>query len=83
MIRLTNTYGVETEEGIRLNIDLTNNELANFGGTTREGVNRIISELKQKNVIETNGKKITIKNIDYLKDEINCENCPINICRIE
>ncbi|WP_243710156.1 Crp/Fnr family transcriptional regulator [Macrococcoides caseolyticum] len=83
LIRLTNTYGVETEEGTKLNIDLTNNELANFGGTTREGVNRIISELKQNDIIETNGKKIIIKDLDYLKDEINCENCPVNICRIE
>jgi len=62
---------------------MTNNELATFGGTTREGVNRIISELKSKNIITTQGKRITIKHIDYLKDQINCENCPINICKIE
>lgn len=83
LIRLSNTYGITTDDGIQLNIDMTNNELATFGGTTREGVNRIISELKVKNIITTQGKRITIKNIDYLKDQINCENCPINICKIE
>lgn len=83
LIRLSNTYGITTDDGIQLNIDMTNNELATFGGTTREGVNRIISELKVKNIITTQGKRITIKHIDYLKDQINCENCPINICKIE
>nr|WP_233679983.1 Crp/Fnr family transcriptional regulator [Macrococcus caseolyticus] len=83
LIRLSNTYGVPTDDGIQLNIDMTNNELANFGGTTREGVNRIISELKSKEIISTKGKRITIKDIDYLKTQINCENCPINICKME
>lgn len=83
LIRLSNTYGTYTDEGMLLNVDLTNNELANFCSTTRESVNRMISELKSKNVIKTEGKRITILDMQYLKDEINCENCPINICRIE
>lgn len=67
LIRLSNTYGTSTEDGIQLNIDMTNNELANFGGTTREGVNRIISDLKSKNIIATQGKRITIKILTILK----------------
>jgi len=27
--------------------------------------------------------KILIKDLQYLKDEINCENCPIAFCRID
>ncbi|MCU7556414.1 Crp/Fnr family transcriptional regulator [Macrococcus capreoli] len=83
LIRLSNSYGVKTEDGIQLTIDMTNNELANFGGTTREGVNRIISELKANDIIATKGKRITIKDIDYLKQQINCDSCPVNICKIE
>lgn len=83
LVRLSNTYGVQTDEGILLNIDMTNNELANFGGTTREGVNRIISELKSKDVISAKGKRIIIKDLNYLKTQINCENCPIHICKME
>ena len=83
LIRLVNSYGVEKEDGILLNVELTNHDLANLSGTTREGVNRMISELKKENIIQVRGKLITIKNIEYLKIETNCENCPANICRIE
>lgn len=83
LIRLSNTYGETTDEGILLNIELTNNDLANLCGTTREGVNRVISELKKNNIISVQGKMITIRDLQFLKTEINCENCPIHICRIE
>lgn len=83
MIRLSNTYGVKQEEGILLNVEMTNNDLANLCGTTREGVNRVISQLKTDDIISVKGKYIMLKNIQYLKDEISCESCPINICRIE
>ncbi|TDM03588.1 Crp/Fnr family transcriptional regulator [Macrococcus hajekii] len=83
LIRLSNTYGVKTDDGILLNVELTNNDLANLCGTTREGVNRIISQLKTDKMISVKGKYIVLKNIQYLKNEINCESCPINICRIE
>lgn len=83
LIRLSNTYGVKQEEGILLNVELTNNDLANLCGTTREGVNRIISQLKADDIIRVKGKYIVLKNIQYLKDEISCESCPVNICRIE
>lgn len=83
LIRMSNSYGVRTNDGIILNIELTNNDLANLCGTTREGVNRVISELKQQEIISVKGKIIKIKDIDFLKEAIRCENCPSHICRIE
>jgi CRP-like cAMP-binding protein len=83
LIRLSNSYGIQTDEGIFINLSLTNQQLANFCGSTRESINRMLSELKSKKIISFSDGKMVIHDIDYLKKEINCENCPANICRIE
>ncbi|MGJ7919566.1 Crp/Fnr family transcriptional regulator [Neobacillus sp. LXY-4] len=82
LIRLANSYGEKTKDGILLNINLTNQELANFCGTSREVVNRFLSELRKNGVISIDKGMITIFDLHYLKTEIECENCPIEICNI-
>lgn len=83
LIRLSNSYGTEVENGKVINLPFTNQELANFCGTSREVVNRMLAQLRKKNVISINKGRITILDLDYLKQEIDCENCPIEICTID
>ncbi len=83
LIRMTNSYGVKKGDGILIDLPLTNQELANFCGTSRESTNRILSELKRDNIISIKRGKITILDLQYLKDEIGCENCPAVYCNIE
>jgi CRP/FNR family transcriptional regulator len=83
LIRMTNSYGVQTSNGIMIDMYLTNQILANFCGTTRESVNRMLSELKKEHIVSINRGKITIHDLDFLKKEVNCENCPIKYCTIE
>lgn len=83
LIKLANTYGIQDGNSILINVDLTNHELANFCNITRESVNRMLSNLKKEKIVSIHHKKITIHDLDYLKRAINCENCPLSICRIE
>ncbi|CEG27476.1 Crp/Fnr family transcriptional regulator [Bacillus sp. B-jedd] len=83
LIRLSNSYGVVTEKGILITVPVTTQDLANFCGTAREIVSRMLSELKRKNIISIEAKKITIHNLEYLKKENNCENCPIEYCNVD
>lgn len=83
LIRLSNSYGTETEDGKVINLPFTNQELANFCGTSREVVNRMLAQLRKNNVISIKKGRITILDFDYLKQEIDCENCPIEICTID
>ncbi|MGG1676602.1 Crp/Fnr family transcriptional regulator [Neobacillus sp. NRS-1170] len=83
LIRMTNSYGVEKGNEILIDLPLTNQELANFCGTSRESTNRILSELKKENIISVKKGKITILDLQYLKDEIGCENCSTVYCNIE
>lgn len=84
LIRMTNSYGIKREDGdILIDIKLTNQELANFCGTSRESVNRMLNDLKRNDIISTDKGKLLIKDLQYLKDEINCEDCPIVLCSID
>ncbi|RSD29373.1 Crp/Fnr family transcriptional regulator [Mesobacillus subterraneus] len=83
LIRMVNSYGVDTEDGKRIDVSLTNQELANFCGTSREVVNRLLSELRRNKIISIDKGYITVHAIDTLKREIDCEGCPIEVCNIE
>lgn len=82
LIRLCNSYGVMTDEGILIDFSLTHQELANLTYGTREVIQRILKELREKDIISYDQQKFTIKNIHYLKEEVDCQNCSYEICGI-
>ncbi|WHX99329.1 Crp/Fnr family transcriptional regulator [Neobacillus sp. DY30] len=82
LIRLCNTYGVMTEDGILIDLPLTHQELANLTFGTREVIQRALKELREKDVISYDQQKFTIKKIKYLKEEVDCQNCPFEICGV-
>lgn len=83
LIRLSNSYGVLRETGIVIEKPLTNQEIANFCGTSREVANRLLSELRKAEIISIDKGIITIHDLAYLRTEIDCENCPTDICKID
>lgn len=84
LIRLTNTYGVKQDDGsILIDHAMTNQELANFCATSREVVNRILNDLKKKKVLSLDKGMITIHDLYFLRTEVECDNCPLHICRID
>lgn len=84
LIRLTNSYGVKQEDGsILIDYAMNNQELANFCATSREVVNRILNDLKKKSVLSMHKGMITIHNLEFLRTEVECDNCPLYICRID
>lgn len=83
LIRITNSYGIKTSQGFLISMPLTNQELANFCGTSREVVNRLLSELRKLGIISIDKSQITIHDLEYLKQEIDCEACSIEICKID
>jgi CRP/FNR family cyclic AMP-dependent transcriptional regulator len=83
LIRMCNSYGEEREDGIWINLSLTNRDLAQFIGLTRENCNRILSDLKKQGVIEIHPQgRLLVKDLAYLKKAICCDNCPSEICQI-
>lgn len=82
LIRLANSYGVRTEEGVLIDLVLTHQELANLTFGTREVVQRLLKELREDDIISYDHQKFTIKNMGHLKREVDCQHCPIEICGV-
>lgn len=83
LIRLCNTYGIHKDDGtIVIDLPLKNQELANFCGTSRESINRMLSALRAEGIVSLVNGRIAVHDIGYLKKEINCESCPEQVCRI-
>jgi CRP/FNR family transcriptional regulator len=80
LIRLCNSYGVKTENGFLINLPLTHQELANLTFGTREVIQRSLKELREKDIILYENQMFTVKNLSYLKEEVDCQNCSFEIC---
>ncbi|MBD8497788.1 Crp/Fnr family transcriptional regulator [Paenibacillus arenosi] len=83
LIRLSNTYGEDLKDGgILINKKVTHTDLSNMIGATRESVNRMLSDLRKKNVLEYDNGMIIIRELEHLQEVCHCEMCPKAICRI-
>jgi len=86
LIRLCNSFGEKHANHIHIDIKLTNNELAELVGTTREGINRLLASMKKDGIVcsESTGY-LKVTNLDALKDMAGCPlcpTCPKEICRL-
>ncbi len=69
LLRLKNSIGVETDEGIKLELAMNREELGNYSGLTRETITRKLGEFKELGYIDLVGNKIIIiKDLDTLED---------------
>jgi len=80
LIRLSNSYGIKTEDGILIDLPLTHQELANLTYGTREVIQRALKDLREQNIIGYENQKFTIKKLTFLKEEVDCQNCSLEIC---
>ena len=65
LLFIKETYGFE-EDGKTIDLKITREELANIVGTATETTIRLLSELKNENVLQLEGKKIAILNLTKL-----------------
>ncbi|RXI98357.1 Crp/Fnr family transcriptional regulator [Anaerobacillus alkaliphilus] len=82
LIRLSHAHGQIREDGVFINKKLTNQELANYIGATRESISRILKALINDGVISLQSKYITIHNLKFLQEQLRCEHCPYDECTI-
>jgi CRP-like cAMP-binding protein len=66
LVLLADRFGVQTPNGISLNLKLTRNEFAQLASTINESLSRHLTEFKNEGLIDLNGKEIIIKNRDGL-----------------
>lgn len=70
LLFLKQTYGLE-KDNQTLNVSLSREDLANIVGTATETVIRFLSEFKNDNLIELDGRKIKLLNLPKLSQTAN------------
>ncbi len=70
LLELADAHGVKTEEGVLIDVRLTQQELASMVGASRESVNKVLGYFTDKNFISTDKHRITIHRINDLKRRI-------------
>ena len=70
LIYLAQEYGVKNGKKVRIDLKLTQQELANMIGTTRETISRVINKFKEENIISSSKRKMVINDLNKLKEYI-------------
>lgn len=67
LIRLAQESGLSDNQEIFIDIPITNQDVANIVGSSRETINRVLNQLKKEDLIESSRKGIYIKDLDQLR----------------
>jgi CRP/FNR family transcriptional regulator, cyclic AMP receptor protein len=70
IMRLSDQYGTQTEDGLLIDVKLTHQQLANMVGTVRETVTKVLQELQDEQLIEIEKKRIILKDVDCIRQQI-------------
>jgi CRP/FNR family cyclic AMP-dependent transcriptional regulator len=67
LVELADAYGEPSDEGLRIDLSLTQEELAGLTGSSREAVSKALRTLRGRGWISTHRRAITVRDIDALR----------------
>src|SRR6266576_1964424 len=70
LLELADTHGTKVDDGTRIDVRLTQQEIASMVGASRESVNKVMGYFTDKNFISTDKHRITLHSIADLKRRI-------------
>ncbi len=68
LLHLVNDYGVDTNEGMQLSINLTQGELARWTHMSRESLNKILNRWSDEGLLVQSRGKITVQDQERLEE---------------
>ena len=70
LLELADSHGVKVDDGVRIEVRLTQQDLASMVGASRESVNKVMGYFADKNYISTDKHRITLHRTAELKRRI-------------
>ena len=67
LIELAERYGEQTSAGVRVALPLSQDELAGWTGASREAVSKALRSLRDRRLIETGRRRVTIHELEGLR----------------
>ncbi len=73
LVELAQRYGVAQDNGVLIDMDLSQEAMASMAGTTRESANRALSTLRDMGIVQIDRVRILITRLDELKQLASVE----------
>jgi CRP/FNR family cyclic AMP-dependent transcriptional regulator len=67
LLSLGQEHGISDERGIVVGLKITHQEMANLIGSTRETVSLTLSQFKRKGLIQTDGRRVILADLEGLR----------------
>jgi CRP-like cAMP-binding protein len=67
LVELSERYGKRTPEGVRIDLPITQEELASWVGSSREGVNKALHTLRQLGWVDVERRAFTVLDMEALR----------------
>jgi CRP-like cAMP-binding protein len=67
LVELADDFGVADDGGVRITVSLTQDELAGWVGASRKAVGNALQWLRERGLVETRRRSITIRDVDALR----------------
>jgi CRP/FNR family cyclic AMP-dependent transcriptional regulator len=71
LLDLADQHGVGVGEATRIDLHLTQDDLASLAGTTRETVNRVLSGLREQGLIQIERARVSVLNLPQLEARLD------------
>ena len=71
LLEMADRYGVESDDGMEIDLRLTQAELAGWVAATREFVNKVLGTYRDQGLIKIDGQRITIVNRQGLRNRVS------------
>ena len=68
LVELAERFGTETADGVRIDVPITQEELAGWTGSSREAVIRALRTLRELGLISTGRRSVTILDLGALRE---------------
>jgi len=70
LLRLAGHDGTEIKSGVRIELRLSQAELGNSAGVTRESVNRQLRDWRERGLVELDDGRLVLTDVEALREEI-------------
>ena len=78
LVQLGSRCGIRSEQGLRLNLPLTHQEIADMIGTSRQTVTTVLGQLEREGLIKTEHHFIYLTD-DTLLRQLRADNAPVSV----
>ena len=68
LVELAERFGTASPEGVRIELPLSQDELAGWTGSSREAVTKALRALREEGWIQTGRLRVTVRDLDALRD---------------